>query len=482
MRRVGSARPAPPRNPRYTEGRVEVIELAIFSHRLLSGGVAVLASHSVSVIFIDVPGHLFLEKSTRRRGAIQWQRQELEEVKRPQRGRQRSVKKTTLQCDVASRLKVLRSRIYGMFTEILAAPGEFSSRPQLCHCSIVRIMANAKHLRMLKKGVAPWNTWRSSPLSPEHLDLSGADLHEVNLIGANLIGTDLREAYARGAYLRDADLSRATLYKADLSGADLNEANLCETDLSEAYLRGATLHKAHLNKAILRGANLRKAISARRTSAGRISAGRTSAAANLIGAELSRADFTRANLIGANLRGANLRAADFSGITARLSLEMSTSARPKDYTRPSKSDLRRLELTLFIARRENSRGVPPRRRCARQFHHFHEIVDCAALEFYSCFISYSSVDNGLVERLYVDLQAKGVRCWFAPEDLKIGDKFRTRIDESIRIHDKLLLVLSQNSIRSSWVEKEVETAFERERRENRIVLFPIRLDRGHGDG
>ena len=79
-------------------------------------------------------------------------------------------------------------------------------------------------------------------------------------------------------------------------------------------------------------------------------------------------------------------------------------------------------------------------------------------------------------RLYPDLQAKGVRCWYAPEDLKIGDKFRTRIDEAIRIHDKLLLILSENSVRSTWVETEVETAFERERRESRTVLFPIRID------
>jgi len=37
-------------------------------------------------------------------------------------------------------------------------------------------------------------------------------------------------------------------------------------------------------------------------------------------------------------------------------------------------------------------------------------------------------------------------------------------------------VLSAESIRSTWVEKEVETAFEREAREKRSVLFPIRLD------
>jgi hypothetical protein len=99
-----------------------------------------------------------------------------------------------------------------------------------------------------------------------------------------------------------------------------------------------------------------------------------------------------------------------------------------------------------------------------------------AIEFYSCFISYSSQDDAFARRLHADLQQKGVRCWFAPEDLKIGDKFRMRIDESIRIYDKLMVVLSQNSIESTWVEKEVETAFEKEQREKKVVLFPIRLD------
>ena len=67
--------------------------------------------------------------------------------------------------------------------------------------------------------------------------------------------------------------------------------------------------------------------------------------------------------------------------------------------------------------------------------------------YYSCFISYSSQDVGFAERLHADLQAKGVRCWFAPEDMRIGDKIRDqRIDDEIRQHDKLLLVLSGDSV------------------------------------
>lgn len=81
-----------------------------------------------------------------------------------------------------------------------------------------------------------------------------------------------------------------------------------------------------------------------------------------------------------------------------------------------------------------------------------------------------------MDSLYADLQVKGVRCWFAPEDVKIGDLFRQRIDDAIRLHDKLLLVLSAHSVKSDWVREEVESCLERERREKRTVLFPIRLD------
>ncbi len=99
-----------------------------------------------------------------------------------------------------------------------------------------------------------------------------------------------------------------------------------------------------------------------------------------------------------------------------------------------------------------------------------------AVEYSTCFISYSSKDQAFATRLYTDLQYRGVRCWFAPEDLKIGDPFRQRIDESIRKFDKLLLILSTHSVASPWVEKEVETAFEKEHRTNRLVLFPVKLD------
>ena len=81
-----------------------------------------------------------------------------------------------------------------------------------------------------------------------------------------------------------------------------------------------------------------------------------------------------------------------------------------------------------------------------------------------------------LSRLHADLRAKNLRVWFAPEELKIGDRFQECIEESIRHYDKVMIVLSEASVQSRWVEREVNAAREREDRENRTVLFPIRID------
>jgi len=77
--------------------------------------------------------------------------------------------------------------------------------------------------------------------------------------------------------------------------------------------------------------------------------------------------------------------------------------------------------------------------------------------------------------LYADLQAKGVRCWFAPHDIMGGRKIHEQIDEAIRVHDKLLLILSEHSMASDWVGTEIANAREREAREKKQMLFPITI-------
>ena len=97
------------------------------------------------------------------------------------------------------------------------------------------------------------------------------------------------------------------------------------------------------------------------------------------------------------------------------------------------------------------------------------------IEFYSCFISYSHKNEEFVQRLYSRMQQEKLRVWYAPEDMRGGRKTIRQIDEAIRVHDKLLLVLSKQSMESEWVKTEIRRARKAELRDGRQKLFPIRL-------
>jgi hypothetical protein len=75
-----------------------------------------------------------------------------------------------------------------------------------------------------------------------------------------------------------------------------------------------------------------------------------------------------------------------------------------------------------------------------------------------------------------DLQENGIRCWIYYEDLRTGGKQWDEIYKAIKTHDKLLLVFSAASVKSEWVEDEVNAALAEERERGKLVLFPIRID------
>jgi hypothetical protein len=60
--------------------------------------------------------------------------------------------------------------------------------------------------------------------------------------------------------------------------------------------------------------------------------------------------------------------------------------------------------------------------------------------------------------------------------MKIGAQILDTVDEAIRLRDKVLLVLSEASIASEWVEDRVTKALDEERQRGGVVLFPVRLD------
>ncbi len=301
-------------------------------------------------------------------------------------------------------------------------------------------MADEKLVALLRQGVAEWNAWRGR--NREAIDLAEADLIGANLRLVNLSGADLYWAGLAGADLGRSDLGGSILTEADLSGAYLDGAFLGGADLTGAHLTGADLEMANLGGALLEGA------------------------------DLSRAKLFWANLGGADLSGTNFEGVElFETVLADVDLSAVTGLETCKHIGPSIIDFRTLRrsgpLPLAFLR---GVGLPD-----------NLIDDLPSLlnqanQMYSCFISYSSKDQEFAERLHADLQNKGVRCWFAPHDLPIGAKTWDAIDKAIKLRDKLLLILSENSIASDWVEDEVNKAFAEERDRKQLVLFPVRID------
>ena len=97
------------------------------------------------------------------------------------------------------------------------------------------------------------------------------------------------------------------------------------------------------------------------------------------------------------------------------------------------------------------------------------------IQFHSCFISYSTKDEEFARRLHARMRQAELRVWFAPEDVRGGKKLYEQIDRAIQLHDRLLLVLSEHSMKSEWVMTEIRRARKTEVKEGRRKLFPIRL-------
>ena len=98
------------------------------------------------------------------------------------------------------------------------------------------------------------------------------------------------------------------------------------------------------------------------------------------------------------------------------------------------------------------------------------------IQYYSCFISYSIKDKEFVDLLFKDLTEIGVSCWLDSMEMRIGDELNSSIRRSIQEQDRLLLILSNNSINSRWVKKELSASLELEKKRGKTVLFPIRID------
>ncbi len=272
-------------------------------------------------------------------------------------------------------------------------------------------MANPEHLEIIKQGAEVWNKWRNEHPTVKPV-LNHADLHEAELSHADL---------------RHADLSHANLFNANLSHADLSHAKLFRADLRVANLSNA----------------------------------------DLLNVDLQLATLSHTTLSGANLTGCEL------GFTIWGNIDLSTTdgLETVNHLYPSSIGID----TIYASRGEIPEiflrwcGVPD------EFIIYMRSLVVQPIQFYSCFISYSNKDEEFARRLYSRMRDEHLRVWFAPEDIKGGQKLYEQIERAIQVHDRLLLILSEDSMQSEWVMTEVLRARKTEMEEKRRKLFPITI-------
>jgi hypothetical protein len=230
----------------------------------------------------------------------------------------------------------------------------------------------------------------------------------------------------------------------NLTGADLSSANLNGAKLRSAFLGEADLGEADLRKSDLSWANLRSA--------------------NLWGASLDGANFERAT-VGHTIFGG----VDLSSCNGLDSVE---------HRAPSTLGIDSVILSKGRIPKAFLRGVG----LPEEWIDYIPSLVGEGLQFFSCFISYSSLDEPFAVRLHDALQSNGIRCWLDKKQLLPGHDISRELERGIHVYDKFLLCASKNSLTSWWVKTEIKTtlqkeqALEREKGKTVSKLIPLNLD------
>ena len=231
-----------------------------------------------------------------------------------------------------------------------------------------------------------------------------------------------------------ANLNGAILSRADLSGADLTRADLSNANLWSAILRRVDLSHANLN-----------------------------------GADLRAADLTRADLSGADLNRVTTRDTSLCGVDLSQVQNLETV----HHQGPSHLGVDTLYASggkipeVFL----HGCGVPQ-----ELIEYLPSLFGAASpIQFYPYFISYSHNDEEFAQRLRSRMQQEKLRVWFARKEMRGGQQLHEQIDDALRPYEKLVLVLSESSMRCNWVRREIRNTRRRELEEGRQLLFPIAI-------
>lgn len=92
------------------------------------------------------------------------------------------------------------------------------------------------------------------------------------------------------------------------------------------------------------------------------------------------------------------------------------------------------------------------------------------------FLSHSSSDKPFIRQLAADLSAKGISVWLDEQRIRVGDSIPDKIAQGLASSDYFLIALSQNSVASEWVKKELNSALVTEVQRRNVHILPLKLD------
>lgn len=87
------------------------------------------------------------------------------------------------------------------------------------------------------------------------------------------------------------------------------------------------------------------------------------------------------------------------------------------------------------------------------------------------FISYSSKNMNAALAVCHILEQNRVKCWMAPRDIPGGSSYGDLIDDAISACKVFVLIFSESSAKSQWVNAELNIAFTEQRH-----IIPFRID------
>ncbi|MHA7000281.1 toll/interleukin-1 receptor domain-containing protein [Aeromonas schubertii] len=93
------------------------------------------------------------------------------------------------------------------------------------------------------------------------------------------------------------------------------------------------------------------------------------------------------------------------------------------------------------------------------------------------FLSHSHADKPFARKLATSLRSAGHGVWIDEAEINIGDSLVEKIREGLDQVDYVAAILSQASIGSPWVTRELDIASNREIEEGRVVVLPLLVEK-----